>query len=647
MTMPASVIPTRLPSSNGYADKFADLQEKLAESKANTAAIATVLAAMGGATRAADGARAALEGIRSVFGWHYGSFWTIDRVSNVATLAADSGTVSEEFRRVTAVASFREGEGLVGAAWKARDVVSIPDLAALQGFGRAAAGERAGLKSALCIPIVVAGSPIGAIDFFSTERINPTPDRLAVLRTLGGLVASTLERISDAERHADVAANARAVSLVLESVSGVSTVSDLSKAALEAVRRAFGWEYGTYWTIDAKAKALTFAVDSGEATQDFRCDTRAAAFEEGIGLTGKAWLTRDLVFIPALSQFAGFKRAASAERSGLKTALSFPIIVNGSVVAAMDFFSSNAMRPTGDRLEALRSVGRLVSAAVERVEATVRQSELLARLQQLLRSVSNSAQTVSSSAEELTAVSSQMCTNADTTSSRVTVVAAASEQVTRNMQSVATASEQMTACIREIAKNAGSAARIAANAVTAAEASNSRVVKLGESSAEIGKVVKMITLIAQQTKLLALNASIEAARAGDAGKGFAVVANEVKELAKESAQATEDISEKIFAIQSDTREAATAIERISSIIGEINSYQNTIASAIEEQTATTNEISRNVAEAAKGSAEISANISDVARAASETRAGAGETRVASTELAQMASELQRLVAQFS
>ena len=647
MTMPGSISPTRLPSSNGYGEKLADLEAELEESKANTAAIASVLASMGGATRASDGARAALDGIRSVFGWRYGSFWAIDPATQVAALVAESGSVSEEFRRVTTVATFREGEGLVGAAWKARDVVSVPDLTALQGFGRAAAGERAGLKSALCIPIVVTGRVIGAIDFFSTEKVNPTPDRLAVLRTLGGLVASALERIGEAERHEDVAANARAVSLVLESVAAAGTVPELAKAALESVRRAFGWEYGTYWTMNAKSKVLAFEVDSGETSQDFRCDTRAVTFEEGVGLSGKAWQTRDLVFVGELAQFAGFRRAAAAERSGLKSALSFPVIVNGSVVGAMDFFASTAMKPTGDRLEALRSVARLVSAALQRIDATVRQNELLARIQELLRSVATSAQTVSASAGELTAVSAQMCNNADTTSTKATVVAAASEQVTRNMQTVATASDQMTACIREIAKNASSAARFAGNAVAAAEISNSRVSKLGESSVQIGKVVKVITQIAQQTNLLALNASIEAARAGDAGKGFAVVANEVKELAKESARATEEISEKIFAIQSDTREAATAIDRIGAIIGEINSFQNTIASAIEEQTATTNEISRNVAEAAKGSAEISSHISDVARAARDTRSGAGDTQTASSELAQMASALQNLVAQFS
>ncbi|MGV3709161.1 MAG: methyl-accepting chemotaxis protein, partial [Gemmatimonas sp.] len=176
---------------------------------------------------------------------------------------------------------------------------------------------------------------------------------------------------------------------------------------------------------------------------------------------------------------------------------------------------------------------------------------------------------------------------------------------------------------------------------------NITVTRLGESSAQIGKVIKVITSIAQQTNLLALNATIEAARAGEAGKGFAVVANEVKELAKETARATEDISNKIQAIQSDTGGAVTAIAEIGSVINKISGIQSTIASAVEEQTATTNEMARNVSEAAKGSAEIARNITGVAKAASETSEGARDTLNAAAELARMASELQALVQRYT
>jgi methyl-accepting chemotaxis protein len=200
----------------------------------------------------------------------------------------------------------------------------------------------------------------------------------------------------------------------------------------------------------------------------------------------------------------------------------------------------------------------------------------------------------------------------------------------------------MTASIREIAKNASEAARISSGAVRVTANTNATISKLGDSSIDIGKVIKVITSIAQQTNLLALNATIEAARAGEAGKGFAVVANEVKELAKETAKATEEISQKIEAIQGDTREAVAAISQISEVIGQINDISNSIASAVEEQTATTSEMSRNIAEAAKGSSEIVDTIGGVATAARETSKGASATQEAATELSVLAGTLQQI-----
>jgi methyl-accepting chemotaxis protein len=283
-------------------------------------------------------------------------------------------------------------------------------------------------------------------------------------------------------------------------------------------------------------------------------------------------------------------------------------------------------------------------------DAVAQMSDGLAKFLGTLRgnvsSIAQMAQTLASSSHELTAVSQQMSANAEETATQANVASAAAEQVSTNVNTVSTATEEMGASIREIAKSAHDAAKVATTAVRVAETTNATVAKLGESSAEIGKVIKVITSIAQQTNLLALNATIEAARAGEAGKGFAVVANEVKELAKQTANATRDISQKIEAIQADTQGAVDAIAQIGKVINQINDIQNTIASAVEEQTATTGEISRNVAEAAKGSSEIAQNITGVAQAARSTTEGAGNTKVSADELSRMASDLQKLVAQF-
>jgi methyl-accepting chemotaxis protein len=267
-------------------------------------------------------------------------------------------------------------------------------------------------------------------------------------------------------------------------------------------------------------------------------------------------------------------------------------------------------------------------------------------LKRMILAITENAQHVASASDKVSINSQQITANSEETSAQANAVSQSAQQVSQHLQTVATGAEEMGASIKEIAKNVTEAAKVATAAVKVAEATNATVSHLGDSSAEIGQVIKVITSIAQQTNLLALNATIEAARAGEAGKGFAVVANEVKELAKETAKATEDISRKIEAIQTDTKAAVNAIATISDVIHQINDISNTISTAVEEQNATTNEMARNVSEAAHGSGEITSNIAGVAQAAESTSHGASDTQKAAQELVQMSTQLRCLVERF-
>lgn len=558
-------------------------------------------------------------------------------------------------------------------------------------------------------------------------------------------------------------ADQQAVTNVLSSLDRARSVTEAAQIALDAVRSEFGWAYGSFWSLDSSAQTLKFSNESGTVTPEFRKVTEQASFAVGVGLSGRTWQQRDLVFVEDLSKVTDCVRAPAARKAGVKSGVCFPIEVNGQLIGTMDFFALETIALSDSRRETLRSVGRLVSQSITRLQESIRQQEMMvemSRIQNMMdnlpinvimadrdtkivymnpatvrtlktiehllpvpveqlkgqsfdilhkapeyqrrivgdpknlphrarinvgpetldllvsaitnhkgeylgpmvtwsvitgnvkmaddfeRDVKGVVEIVTSAATQMQASSRSLAASSEETARQSQVVAAASEEATRNVETVSSAAEELSKSISEIARHVQEASRMTSSAVTEADRTNVTIKQLGDSSNEIGQVVKVITSIAQQTNLLALNATIEAARAGEAGKGFAVVANEVKELARQTAKATEEISQKINAIQGATGVAVTAISSISDSIRKINEISTTIASAVEEQSAATNEISRNVSEAARGTAEVSSNISGVSQAAEEGGRGASDILVAAEGLTQESVRLNSVTTQF-
>ncbi len=460
--------------------------------------------------------RATLETIRKEFGWAYASYWTVDPIENVLVFSAESGRVDDEFHRLTRTARFKEGEGLNGRSWRLRDLFHVADLGELEDCCRAPLARRAGITSAVALPIMRGDDVVGTLDFFSTDQAETSQTRLGTLRTIGRLASDkysvlarqseltrikqmvdnapvnimyadldlkvrymnpkaeqTLKRLEEhlpikvsriigssidifhkapeyqqrlladarnlprtrtinvgpeifelnvsamtdeAGRHigamitwevvtdkleaqrreAETGADIRAVNQLLLAVGRSRTASEVITAALSSVREAFGWSYGSFWAVHAEDQTLRFTQEAGSVNDEFRRITAEARFREGEGLNGETWQHRELVFVPDLGEMKTCSRAPSARRNGLKAGVCFPIVLGNRVYGTMDFFTEERITPSATRLDALRNVGRLVSAALERVEqqAQIDQSkrDLETKVRELMKAAKAAAE---------------------------------------------------------------------------------------------------------------------------------------------------------------------------------------------------------------------------------------------------------------
>jgi methyl-accepting chemotaxis protein len=477
------------------------------------------------------------------------------------------------------------------------------------------------------------------------------------------------------ELRADLAApNASVMEAYLLALELAGSGDDSARAArlarLRELRDVFD-ERHAYWKATLPAGALRdtvlgatyqpardfYAVLEGSFVPALQAGDRARV-SEALGVLAQRYATHRAALDRALELSASAEHASSAA-AALAAAraewLLFGLVLAtiGLAVGAAFVLGRRLSRPVGDATLALAGLGRGelgVRLVVGSDDELGRMAEAFngasESLEGTARGMQRQASRLVAETESLAQVSRAMGTSVSEGATRADSMAHNAAHVSRSVQSLAGAVDQLQQCIGEISRSATQAAQVAGSAVSVAEHAQATVTRLEQSSDEIGGITKLITHIAEQTNLLALNATIEAARAGDAGKGFAVVAGEVKELARATAGATENIGTKVDAIRRDIRDATLAIVKIGATIQEIASYQTTIASAVEEQTATTKDIGGTLSDAAVGAQQIAASIDSVAEASRATARGVQSTGIAAQALARMAAELESQVAHF-
>ena len=516
-------------------------------------------------------------------------------------------------------------------------------------------GRRLGAGFAL---VVVLMSAIGAVSYTNTQSLAQNSDRVAHTHEVLDGTAAITSALKDAEtgQRGYLITGVRAylepyTAAQTALTEAVSTVRTLTADNAEQQARLDDLEP----LIDAKLAEMQETIDARDA------DGFDAA--QKIVLTDKGKAVMDQIR-GTLDEITGAERALLVERadSADRSASATTVAVLGGtsavvavVIVLAVFLTRSITGPVNRLTERMREIADGDGDLTQRVDDSRRDevgalavvfNRFVGNIAALVRQIGESATTSSAAAQELSVIAADMTRQSSEAAQQASLAAAAAEQVSSSVQTVAAASEEMGASIHEIARSASDASAAGQTAVVSTDDATTTVGRLGESSAAIGGVVALINTIAQQTNLLALNATIEAARAGDAGKGFAVVAGEVKELAQETAKATEEITARISQIQADVDTAVAAISTTTTVIGQVNDHQSSIAGAVEEQSATTTAMAASVSEAAVGATSIAENVLSIA-STSQTMAGTiDQVRSSADELARSAQHLDELVGRF-
>jgi methyl-accepting chemotaxis protein len=527
--------------------------------------------------------------------------------------------------------------------------------------------ENRSMRTKVLLPVVVSAIGLGALSAYAVGALDTAGERTQAMYAHTARPLADLTSLRDAQ--GDSRVDVREAILTTPGTDQEAVITGFGDAD-GAVDKALDAYVADHGTLTASAAALVAQARAGLVQwRDVRTNqlvplvrahqqTQAHALLADDGALGKANSTfGDALDTLADAETAQAQGVASAAGAAQRRSKQILLIVALScvllAVAVGLFIARVVVRPvhrvqqvlsrlaagdlTGDPQVTSRDEIGVMAAALVSANASLRQT---------VGTVVDSAQTLDDAAARLQGNSAQIVRQVTDSATQAGLVADAAGNASSSINTVTAGATEMSSAIGEIAQRAAQAAAVAGEAVQAVATTSATVADLGQTSADIEQVLGVITSIAQQTNLLALNATIEAARAGESGKGFAVVAGEVKELALQTASATEDIARRVAAIQASSTEAITAIGRIGEVINEINDHQGAIAAAVEQQTATTGEMQRNVADAADASTRIASTITDVADAARATQAEAQESQEAISTVTTMARELRHTIGHF-
>ncbi|MET7422677.1 methyl-accepting chemotaxis protein [Dactylosporangium sp. NPDC005555] len=478
-----------------------------------------LIVALERATDEASTWRITAESLVASYGFVYGAVW-LPGPPGELRLAFETGRLAGDLRAVMGGRNLPVSVGLVGRTHQSRRPTYIEHTPDVHDCLRCETATRAGAVSAVAIPVVKAGEVVAVFEYYSPHELRVDGPRTEKWNAIARIAEQARTQALAAVQLQQLADDRLAVTTVVAALGAAHDTPSTIRAGLDTVRSAFGWAYGSYWEIEPGGNELRFQFESGSAGDEFRQVTLAATFAEGVGLSGRAWRARDLVFIRDLAELTDCVRAPAAQRAGVRSGICFPIMSGDRVVGTMDFFTTEYIDLSESRASALRNVQQLVS---QRLDICRAQETAAGNARQLLESISR--------------------------------LRSASQDATR----------------------------VAREAVSRASEMTANVTALSESSTAIGDVIKIISSIADQTNLLALNATIEAARAGDVGKGFAVVAGEVKDLARETVTATQKVADQIAGIQTNAQSVTDGIHVTSETIGQMDAVQARINEVLEDQ----------------------------------------------------------------